>query len=141
MLNQIQFFDEKPVVVLAIDNSASLPASYDSLEFESLKGQLNEVQQSLEAEGLEVRVKGLQDYVPTFQTVAFDQQATNLQSMLKGVESDYEQQNLVAIVLASDGIHNYGRSPQFMNLNIPVYAIGLGDTIPAKGPEHSVAEL
>lgn len=131
MLNQVQFFDEKPVVVLAVDNSASLPATYDSLDFENLKNQLVSVQQSLEQEGMEVRVKGLQEYSPTFQTVAFDQQATNLQSMLKGVESDYEQQNLVAIVLASDGIHNYGRSPQFMNLNVPVYTIGLGDTIPA----------
>ena len=131
MLNQVQFFDEKPVVVLAIDNSASLPATYDSLEFEALKSQISGVQQSLESEGLDVRVKSLQEYSPTFQTVAFDQQATNLQAMLKGIETDYEQQNLVAVVLASDGIHNYGRSPQFMNLNIPVYAVGLGDTIPA----------
>lgn len=132
MLNRIQFFDEKPVVILAIDNSASLPTAYDSLEFESLKYQLHEVQKSMQAKGLEVRVKTLNEYSPAFQTVAFDQQATNLHAMLKGVESDYEQQNLVALVLASDGIHNYGRSPRFMNLNIPVYAIGLGDTIPAK---------
>lgn len=131
MLNQTQFFDEKPVVVLAIDNSASLPATYDSLEFEGLKNELAGLQQNLQAEDLVVRIKSLQEYSTNFQNVAFEEQATNLQSMLKGIESDYEQQNLVAIVLASDGIHNYGRSPQFMNLNVPVYAIGLGDTIPA----------
>lgn len=132
MLNQVQFFDEKPVVVMAIDNSASLPATYDSLEFEALKSKLVAVQEQLESANLDVRVKSLQEYSPTFQTVSFDQQATNLESMLKGIETDYEQQNLVAVVLASDGIHNYGRSPQFMNMRVPVYTIGLGDTIPAQ---------
>jgi hypothetical protein len=58
--------------------------------------------------------------------------ATNLQSLLKGIASDYEQQNLVGVVLASDGIHNYGLSPQFTQLNFPVITIGLGDTIPAR---------
>ncbi len=132
MLNQVQFFDEKPVVVLAIDNSASLPATYDSTDFEALKTRLKNVQNELEAADVDVRIKGLQEYSADFQTVAFDQQATNLQSLLKGIESDYEQQNLVGVVLASDGIHNYGRSPQFMNLNVPVYTVGLGDTIPAR---------
>lgn len=132
MLNQVQFFDEKPVVVLAIDNSASLPATYDSTDFAQMKNRLEGIQSELEAADIDVRIKGLQDYAPTFRTVAFDQQATNLQSLLKGIESDYEQQNLIGVVLVSDGIHNYGRSPQFMNLNMPVYAVGLGDTIPAQ---------
>ena len=131
MLNQIKFFDEKPVIVLAVDNSASLPATYDSTDFMALKNQISTMAEELEASGLDVRVKGLADYSDDFQSVAFDQQATNLQSLLKGIERDYEQQNLVGVVLASDGIHNYGRSPQFMNLSMPVYAIGLGDTIPA----------
>lgn len=132
MLNQVQFFDEKPVVILAVDNSASLPATYDSTAFENLKTQLISVQTELEATGVAVRVRGLTEYADDVQAVNFDQQATNLQSLLKGIERDYEQQNLVGIVLASDGIHNYGRSPQFITMNTPVYTVGLGDTIPAQ---------
>ena len=132
MLNQITFFEEKPVVVLAIDNSASLPATYDSTDFTSMISGFEGLQQRLEGADFEVRVKSLEAYQPTFQNVAFNQQSTNLQALLKGIERDYEQQNLAGVVLASDGIHNYGRSPQFMNLNYPVYAIGLGDTIPAQ---------
>tara|TARA_R110000796_G_scaffold96719_1_gene202661 strand:+ start:43163 stop:45175 length:2013 start_codon:yes stop_codon:yes gene_type:complete len=132
LLNQVTFFEEKPVVVIAVDNSASMPATYEVDEFESLKTQLAEVSEEIIDAGYEVKVKSLQDYVASVDAVNYDQNATNLESLLKGIASDYEQQNLAGVILASDGIHNYGISPQFMQLNFPVVTIGLGDTIPAK---------
>ncbi|WP_157716008.1 vWA domain-containing protein [Roseivirga echinicomitans] len=132
LLNQVSFFEEKPVVVIAMDNSASMPATYEADEFESLKTQLAEVAKQIADEGYEVKVKSLQDYVTNVNAVNYDQNATNLEALLKGISSDYEQQNLAGVVLASDGIHNYGISPQFTQLNFPVVTIGLGDTIPAK---------
>jgi hypothetical protein len=132
LLNQISFFDEKPVVVMAIDNSASIPATYDSLAFLAIKGRLTELANGISSEGYQVRFKNLQDYQNNLESIQFDQNATNLQSLLKGIASDYEQQNLIGVVLASDGIHNYGLSPQFTQLNYPVISIALGDTIPAK---------
>ncbi|WP_157608627.1 vWA domain-containing protein [Roseivirga seohaensis] len=132
LLNQVTFFEEKPVIVIAVDNSASMPATYEVDEFESLKTQLAEVSEEIIDAGYEVNVKSLQDYVASVDAVNYDQNATNLESLLKGISSDYEQQNLAGVVLASDGIHNYGISPQFTQLNFPVVTIGLGDTIPAK---------
>lgn len=132
LLNQVTFFEEKPVIVIAVDNSASMPATYEVDEFESLKTQLAEVSDEIIDAGYEVKVKSLQDYVASVDAVNYDQNATNLESLLKGISSDYEQQNLAGVVLASDGIHNYGISPQFTQLNFPVVTIGLGDTIPAK---------
>ncbi|PIQ47356.1 MAG: hypothetical protein COW03_15825 [Cytophagales bacterium CG12_big_fil_rev_8_21_14_0_65_40_12] len=132
LLNQVTFFDEKPVVVLAVDNSASVPATYDSLDFLALKKNLANISDEITAEGYELRIRNLQDYQSEVESIEFDQNATNLQSLLKGIASDYEQQNLVGVVLASDGIHNYGLSPQFTQLNFPVITIGLGDTIPAR---------
>ncbi len=132
LLNQVTFFEEKPVIVIAVDNSASMPATYEVDEFESLKTQLAEVSEEIIDAGYEVKVKSLQDYVASVDEINYDQNATNLESLLKGISSDYEQQNLAGVVLASDGIHNYGISPQFTQLNFPVVAIGLGDTIPAK---------
>lgn len=132
LLNQVTFFEEKPVVVLAVDNSASVPATYDSLDFLALKKNLSNISAEISAEGYELRIRNLQDYQSDVESIEFDQNATNLQSLLKGIASDYEQQNLVGVVLASDGIHNYGLSPQFTQLNFPVITIGLGDTIPAR---------
>jgi hypothetical protein len=132
LLNQVTFFDEKPVVVLAVDNSASMPDTYDSLDFLALKENIARISNEIGAEGYELRIRNLQDYQSDVESIDFDQNATNLQSLLKGIASDYEQQNLVGVVLASDGIHNYGLSPQFTQLNFPVITIGLGDTIPAR---------
>ncbi|MGW8121525.1 VWA domain-containing protein [Roseivirga echinicomitans] len=132
LLNQVTFFEEKPVVVIAVDNSASVPATYEADKFEALTNQLSEVSKQIEDEGYEVKIKTLQDYTSSIAIIKYDQNATNLESILKGIASDYEQQNLAAVVLASDGIHNYGISPQFMQLNFPVLTIGLGDTIPSK---------
>ncbi|MFT7382066.1 MAG: hypothetical protein ACI9Z3_001959, partial [Roseivirga sp.] len=132
LLNQVTFFDEKPVVVLAVDNSASMPDTYDSLDFLALKENIARISNEIGAEGYELRIRNLQDYQSDVESIDFDQNATNLQSLLKGIASDYEQQNLVGVLLASDGIHNYGLSPQFTQLNFPVITIGLGDTIPAR---------
>ncbi len=132
LLNQVTFFDEQPVIVLAVDNSASVPAAYDSLDFLALKKNLANISDEISAAGYELRIRNLQDYQSEVENIDFDQNATNLQSLLQGIASDYEQQNLVGVVLASDGIHNYGLSPQFTQLNFPVITIGLGDTIPAR---------
>ena len=132
LLNQVSFFEEKPVVVIAVDNSASIPAAYEANIFQSLKERLASLSNQIGDEGYEVRIKSLQDYQGSIERVEFDQKATNLQSMLTGIASDYEQQNLAGVILASDGIHNYGISPQFTQFNFPVITLGLGDTIPAK---------
>ena len=130
LLNQTDFFYEKPIVVLAVDNSASLPSAYDSLEFESLKTQLGAFSNELSGLDYDLKIRSLDGYSNTFQLVNFDQEITNLQGLLKNIEKEFEQQNLIGVVLASDGIHNYGLSPEYVSLNYPVYSIAMGDTIP-----------
>lgn len=132
LLNQIEFFDEKPIVVLAVDDSASLPDGYDSTAFLAIKSQLSEMESDLENADLDVRIRGVEQYYNEAADVEFNQQATNLHGILKGIRQDFEQQNLVGTILVSDGIHNYGSSPQFLTLNYPVYSIGIGDTIPSR---------
>ena len=129
LLNQIQFFFEKPIVVLAVDNSSSLPSAYDSLEFQSLKDQINNFSDELASLDYELKIRSLDGYLSTFQQVSFNQESTNLQALLQNIEKEFEQQNLLGVVLASDGIHNYGLSPEFLDLNYPVYSVALGDTV------------
>jgi hypothetical protein len=130
LLNQTDFFYEKPIVVLAVDNSVSLPSAYDSLDFESLKAQLSAFTNELSGLDYELKIRSLDGYKNTFQLVDFNQEITNLQGLLKNIEKEFEQQNLIGVVLASDGIHNYGLSPEYVSLNYPVYSIAMGDTIP-----------
>ncbi len=132
LLNQIEFFEEKPIVVLAVDDSASLPDGYDSLDFINVKNKLAQMADQLADANLDVRIRGVQNYYDNAGDIQFSQQATNLHGILKGVRQDFEQQNLVGTILLSDGIHNYGNSPQFLTLNYPVYSVGVGDTIPSR---------
>lgn len=129
MLNQIDFQEEDPIAVIAIDDSASLLATQDSIE---LIEKIEELAEALTDNGLAVRLKGTSQYYESAEQIAFTEQTTNLNGLLSDIAKDFEQQHMVANILLSDGIHNYGSSPQFFNSTIPIYSIGLGDTIPAK---------
>jgi len=62
-------------------------------------------------------------------TFSFQEELTNL-SNIKSLIDEYEGENLSAIILASDGIFNQGKSPVYAGLpkHIPIYNVALGDT-------------
>ena len=132
LLNQLNFFEEEPIVVLAIDDSASIKDAYDSVRFEQIKATLAQLESQLENEDYELRIRGIDGYYNSLDEIRFESQSTDLHKVLQSVRQDFEQQNLAATILASDGIDNYGSSPQFLTLNYPVYSLGMGDTIPAQ---------
>lgn len=132
LINQISFFEEKPIVVLAVDDSASIKDAYDSIQFQQVRESINQLQAQLKDEDYDLKIRGLDQYYDDFDEITFQSQSTDLHKILKGIRQDFEQQNLAATILASDGIHNYGSSPQFLTLNYPVYSLAMGDTIPAQ---------
>ncbi len=128
LLNRIDFTNEDPIAVIYIDNSSSI--NEDSIA--SLKGSLNEISNRLDAQGLEVKYRDLNGYITDLDDISFNNESTDLGNGLKSIKQDFEQQNLAAVILATDGIHNYGSSPQYLTLNYPIYSIGIGDTVPEK---------
>lgn len=132
VLNQLQFFEEKPLIVFAIDDSTSLPAAYDSLDFLSIKNRLRALADEMVSSDWEVKIKSQEQYLASPNAINFTAQRTNLHELLTGIAKDFEKQNHVATVLVSDGIHNLGTSPDFLNLPYPVISIPIGDTIPAR---------
>jgi hypothetical protein len=129
LLDQISFQEEAPIVVLAIDNSESVGAVADS---NALVSEINAIQASLNSSGFETRIRTLDDYVDGTNQLRFGSVKTDLRSSLNEISKDFEQQNLAASILISDGIHNYGVSPQFYTATTPIYTLGLGDTIPSQ---------
>jgi len=132
LLNQITFFEEKPIVVLGIDDSASIRDAYDSSSFEQIKSIIQSLETDLENQDFDLRIRGISNYYNNTNEVQFNSQSSNIHQMLRGIQQDFEQQNLVATLLLSDGIDNYGSSPQFLTLNYPVYSLAVGDTISAQ---------
>ncbi len=124
---------KKPIVVLAQDHSESIASEMDSTtlldyqkSFESLSNKL--------ADQYEVVEYSFGNEVTQGVDFQFTQKISNLSEMLTEVYDMYSNQNLGAVVLASDGIYNEGSNPLYFSnkLSAPIYTVGLGDTIPKK---------
>lgn len=63
-----------------------------------------------------------------YDSLTFDGEQTNLSTVAETIGANSD--DAVAAILLSDGIYTSGKNPVFAsaNLNIPVFAIGLGDT-------------
>lgn len=123
---------QKPLVVFAQDNSASIKYSKDSA---SLKDEYPDQVKKL--------IDGLQnDYrVLTYDfgskisenlSFRFDDISTNFDGLFQTFQSDLFNENLEAVVIASDGISNKGGHPvyQAKQFSVPIYTVALGDTTP-----------
>lgn len=124
---------KKPVIVLAQDQSESVGTSLkgDALEtyksgWQRLKDQLSQKYEVKEyAFGSEVR-EGI--------NFEMTDKISNLSKIITEASDLFGNQNLGALVMATDGIYNEGSNPLYVGakLNAPVFAIALGDTIQKK---------
>lgn len=132
LLRQLVQHSEPSRIVFAVDNSQSIPAATDSLNYpDSIRQQLQQLAATLEEGGREVSFISLsQQTLSETDSLNFDANTTDLSSLLKNVQETYENRNLQAVVLLSDGRYNQGLSPDFLPYPFPVYTLGVGDTIP-----------
>ena len=121
----------KPTVVLALDNSQSIklftPA--DQLT-QALRG-VDQLADRLREQGLRVELQTMPSADTALTRLAganFNATTSNLHTLL-AQSSTYRRQNLAAVVLLSDGIHNQGPTPTFQTYGTAVYPVALGDTI------------
>lgn len=133
-IRQIVNTFEKPAYVFAIDNSLSVSAIHDSVSLDRLQQDILQTTESLAGEDFDIVFRSFEGSIPGNQpgNVQFDHQITDLNNLLKQIQSDFEGRNLAGVVLFSDGIYNQGISPSYANYSFPVYTVALGDTIPKK---------
>jgi hypothetical protein len=122
---------EKPLLLFALDNSASMALSPDSARNRETLKALSAMQQELERD-FDTR---LLCFSSSLEEVAgegplLDGSATDLSAALESLSERYANRNVGAVVLASDGIYNLGSNPAYgsLRLGAPIYAVGLGDT-------------
>jgi len=128
LINHILSQIENPKYVIAFDNSKSLENSLDSNQIDSIKNLLKEVKSELEKNNYEVAIRTLDQKKVEIDSIAITEQSTNLNALLKDIQSEYENQNLAGVFLVSDGNYNRGMSPAYFPYNFPVHSIGVGDT-------------
>lgn len=125
---------EKPVIILAQDNSSSLVAGKDSTEIKNeytkaLTSFVNAVKDKYDVKTYQFD----SDSKPS-ETFDFKGKETDISKLFLDLENNYANKNIGAIILATDGIYNKGTNPLYSisKFNAPVYTIALGDTIPLK---------
>lgn len=121
-------------MVLAVDNSQSLLRPKDSTYIQNTKQQLGQLVSQLKALPIDLKIASLSDTRGDLQlaNLVFDQPTTNLSQLIQGIQSDFTNKNISGIILATDGIYNQGIDPNYAVPSVPLYTIGLGDTIPQK---------
>jgi hypothetical protein len=122
---------ENPVVLLAIDNSTSMVSSEDSTYVKTTF--LDDLAELKKAIGEKYTVKTLLfgGKTETSETgPSFNEKETDIETLISTVENNYSNQNIGALIIATDGIYNKGVNPLYQGekLGYPLYAIAMGDT-------------
>ena len=117
---------EKPLVILAIDNSQSITAR--GVDSTKVKHAISSISEELQAQDLQVKTVSFS----TDDSLNFGESTTRLSSLLLEAEESSREENMVATLLVTDGIFNRGSSPLYRNYLHPIFTVGMGDTIPPK---------
>ena len=123
---------KKPILVLAQDNSESISAALGGnseqykTNWEALKTRLGNK--------FEVKDYTFGEKITENGALNFSEKQSNFSDLMKSVYDLYSNQNLGAIVVATDGIYNEGSNPIYAasRLTAPVYTLALGDTTKKK---------
>jgi len=128
---------EKPLIILAIDDSQSVLLNADSANYkgallrdvDQLSARLSEigdVRKYLFGDRL-IQLKQGDDFSGS---VNYDQQTTDISGLIAELGNLYDNRNVGALIMASDGIYNTGVNPVYEAKEwlYPIYTIALGDT-------------
>ena len=128
---------QKPYIIIAQDNSASVVISTDSIFYRNeYLSSLDRLSADLATIG-EVKeytfgeeVKALPPGSGFSGVVDYSERLTDLSGLFSEMENLYSNLNVGALILASDGIYNTGSNPLYSSAGwtFPVYTVALGDT-------------
>lgn len=121
---------EKPIIVIAQDGSESLLANADS---GFMKNDYPKAMQDLESalkQDYDVITYTYGSKLDNGLNFNYTEKQTDMAAVVKEVENQYVNQNLGAVIIASDGIYNKGLNPTYQarNIKAPIYTVALGDT-------------
>lgn len=127
---------EKPTIVLALDQSESMVSNGDSAYIKSEFVQQWKALADRFSKDYQVRTYLLGSEATWVKDVnpGFKEGETDLSALFMNIRSSFDQLNLGAVVMATDGIYNKGMDPVSAagELKVPVYTVGLGDTVERK---------
>lgn len=128
LIRYLRTDQQQPIVVLAQDVSESVGAGLGD-DTTAYRTAFAELAREL-GDNYQLDTYTFGDQVSADAELDFTDKRTNLSQVFQEVFDRYSNQNLGAVILATDGIYNAGSNPVYSNnrLNVPVYSVALGDT-------------
>lgn len=121
---------EKPLLILAQDNSQSIIMNRDSAFYKSdvYRKSINVMLDDLK-DKYDVHALSFGDRINDNIDYSFNEKQTDFSTLQKQLSVRFGNRNVGALIIASDGLYNRGSSPLYNNdLKVPLYTIALGDT-------------
>ncbi len=120
---------QKPIVILAQDASESIPAAASEEKLEAFTTEFSNLADELEKE-YEIQRLAFGERVRDTFDFSYQDKISNTSDVFNYINDLYSNENLGAVILATDGIYNEGSNPLYLNTNIsaPVFAVAQGDT-------------
>ena len=121
---------EKPIVIIAQDNSESIVINKDSAFYrKGYPAKLNALIDELKKK-YDVKTVSWGDKLKEQITYDFNDKQTDFTGLMDELNVRYANRNVGAVIIASDGLYNRGSNPALSpgSLKVPVYTVALGDT-------------
>ena len=130
LINQTITIVEKPAIILGQDNSQSLTQGNDSSFYREVYPQAIDRFIKELRPAFDVYVYSFGDKVRTPLVLDYQDKLTDISAFLEEMENRYFNRNVGAVIIASDGIYNYGANPFYTANDLPFlcFTVNLGDT-------------
>ncbi|MDB5109478.1 MAG: hypothetical protein JWR67_592 [Mucilaginibacter sp.] len=133
LVRSVSYKPEKPIILIAQDNSESIKLFPSNSASTDAKAALANLKNSL-GDGYEVHEFHFNHDLADGLTNKFDGKQTDISAALRQLNDRFVNQNIGALILATDGLYNQGADPQYeaRNFKAGIYTIAFGDTIPKR---------
>lgn len=121
---------QKPLIILAQDNSLSILLSKDSVFYsKEYPRALQEFAGDLRKK-FEVAELSFGDRISNELRTVFTEKQTDISALFDEVNIRYANRNIGALIVASDGIYNKGSNPFYAadKIRFPIFTVAMGDT-------------
>lgn len=121
---------EKPVVIIAQDNSESITITKDSAYYRNTyPGQMKKFIGDV-GDKFDVKTYSFGEKVKDSLPFSFTDKLTDISSFFEELQTRYTNRNVGALILATDGLYNKGENPLYSSgfASFPIYTVALGDT-------------
>lgn len=129
IIGGIKRYNIKPIIPVLVDNTRSIKVSGETNPDEKIKRFLNgKAIEELQKEA-EIRIIPFSSGLDSFSTqLKFESEGTGIGTALTELRSKLDPDDLLGIVLITDGNNNIGEDPRDLvqEFNVPIYTIGVG---------------